>query len=375
MTKKPTLVERLDPIQQANRPASFLVGVYRKFGDDRAGRLAAVIAYYGFFSVFPALLALVTILGFVLQNNQSLREDIQEGVIGQLPVIGDYVSDAARQPVTGNTVALVIGVVTALWAGMAAMQASQDAMNIIWDVPRRDDPSFFAKRARSLLMLIVLGGLLIGGSLLTQIVSNVGGVNVITRAVLFLGTLALNIATFLVGYRVLMAVTRPSARLPARGDRRRGRVPDPATRRPAVRQPRAEGRAGRVRNVRHGHRPAVVAVPAGPELRGRRRDQRRRRQPALAPLPHEEARAAHPHRISVGFWYLEVPETDRERWIGQRDWMAWIRAGSTLCTSPTMPRSATPKIGASLSLLIAMMFLAPFMPTMCWVAPEMPTAM
>ncbi len=209
MATKPTLVGRLDGIQQANRPASFLVGVYRKYGDDRAGRLTAVIAYYGFFSVFPALLALVTILGFVLQDNQSLREDIREGVIGQLPVIGDYVSDAASRPVTGNTAALVIGVVTALWAGMAAMQASQDAMNIIWDVPRRDDPSFFAKRARSLLMLVVLGGLLLGGSLLTQVVSNIGGVNVVARAVLFLGTLALNIAVLLVGYRVLTAESRP----------------------------------------------------------------------------------------------------------------------------------------------------------------------
>ena len=40
-----------------------------------------------------------------------------------------------------------------------------------------------------------------------------------------------------------------------------------------------------------------------------------------------------------------------------------------------MPRSAIEKIGASWSLLMAMMFLAPFMPTMCWVAPEMPHAM
>ena len=50
-------------------------------------------------------------------------------------------------------------------------------------------------------------------------------------------------------------------------------------------------------------------------------------------------------------------------------------AGRTLCTSPTMPRSATEKIGASASLLMAMMFFEPFMPTMCWVAPEMPAAM
>ena len=54
---------------------------------------------------------------------------------------------------------------------------------------------------------------------------------------------------------------------------------------------------------------------------------------------------------------------------------ASISWGSTLCTSPTMPRSAIEKIGASSSLLMAMMFFEPFMPTMCWVAPEMPAAM
>ncbi len=54
---------------------------------------------------------------------------------------------------------------------------------------------------------------------------------------------------------------------------------------------------------------------------------------------------------------------------------ASISAGSTLCTSPTMPRSATEKMGASESLLMAMMFLDPFIPTRCWVAPEIPHAM
>ena len=59
----------------------------------------------------------------------------------------------------------------------------------------------------------------------------------------------------------------------------------------------------------------------------------------------------------------------------ERDWSASISFGRTLWTSPTMPRSAMPKIGASLSLLMAMMFFEPFIPTMCWVAPEMPAAM
>jgi len=39
------------------------------------------------------------------------------------------------------------------------------------------------------------------------------------------------------------------------------------------------------------------------------------------------------------------------------------------------PKSAIWKIGASGSLLMATMFFEPFMPTMCWVAPEIPHAM
>ena len=52
-----------------------------------------------------------------------------------------------------------------------------------------------------------------------------------------------------------------------------------------------------------------------------------------------------------------------------------MRRGSTWWTSPTMPRSATPKMGASGSLLTATMLREFFIPTKCWVAPEMPQAM
>ena len=58
----------------------------------------------------------------------------------------------------------------------------------------------------------------------------------------------------------------------------------------------------------------------------------------------------------------------------QRLCNASMSAGITLWTSPTIPRSATAKIGASGSLLMAMMFFDPFIPTRCWVAPEMPHA-
>ena len=58
-----------------------------------------------------------------------------------------------------------------------------------------------------------------------------------------------------------------------------------------------------------------------------------------------------------------------------RAFRASISLGTTLCTSPTIPRSATEKMGASRSLFTATMFFDPFIPTRCWVAPEIPRAM
>src|SRR3954467_13345574 len=53
---------------------------------------------------------------------------------------------------------------------------------------------------------------------------------------------------------------------------------------------------------------------------------------------------------------------------------ASVSLGTILLRSPTMPRSENSKIGALASLLIATMFSEDCMPTLCWMAPEMPAA-
>ena len=52
-----------------------------------------------------------------------------------------------------------------------------------------------------------------------------------------------------------------------------------------------------------------------------------------------------------------------------------VSFGTTSCTSPTTPRSANSKIGAFASLLIATITPELCIPTLCWIAPEMPQAM
>ena len=58
----------------------------------------------------------------------------------------------------------------------------------------------------------------------------------------------------------------------------------------------------------------------------------------------------------------------------RRDQSFPVSSGTILNRSPTRPMSATWKIGASSSLLIAMIVFESFMPARCWIAPEMPIA-
>jgi hypothetical protein len=47
------MLRRIDEFQRRHKPLGFMFAVFKKFGEDDAGSKAALIAYYGFFSLFP----------------------------------------------------------------------------------------------------------------------------------------------------------------------------------------------------------------------------------------------------------------------------------------------------------------------------------
>jgi membrane protein len=165
-----TPVRALDRMQRRRAVLGFPLAVVKKCADDHARNLAAVIAWYGFFALFPLLLVLVTVLGFVLRGDPGLYDEIAGSAIRQFPVIGSDVHDKA---LGGSTVALAIGLVGAVWAGLGIALAGQRAMDRVWDVPHRLRRNFLTARLHGLLILVVLGllnvavtaavGLLAGG--------------------------------------------------------------------------------------------------------------------------------------------------------------------------------------------------------------------
>ncbi len=201
---KSGLLGRVDVWQQRHPVIAFPVGVVMKFSDDRADRLAALVAYWGFFSLFPAMLVSVTVLGFVQQNSPIVTQNLADSSIAQFPIIGDSINSSGVAPLTGSTVALVIGLVGALWAGMAAMQAAQDGMNEVWGVTRDRHPTYVLKRLRSLALLLLSSVLIGAAAVLAQLASFVVSGTVNTMALLF-ATAILNVFIFQVAFKVLTA--------------------------------------------------------------------------------------------------------------------------------------------------------------------------
>jgi membrane protein len=196
---------RLDIYQRAHPWLGFPLAVAKKFGDDQAANLAALIAYYGFFSLFPLLLALVTVLGFLLSDNPQLQQRVLDSALANFPVLGNELR-ANVHSLHGSGFALAVGLGGLLWAGLAAVTATENAMNEIWDVRLRDRPGFAASKLRGLLLLVVLGG----GVLTTTVLAGFGAGSqqwgVPARTIGLIMSMGVNTALFLLAFKVLTRV-------------------------------------------------------------------------------------------------------------------------------------------------------------------------
>jgi membrane protein len=196
------LLERVDRWQRRHALGGFPVAVFKKFSEDRASNLAALVAYYAFFSLFPLLLAFVSILGFVLEDNPELRQDVVDSALARIPVIGSQLRGELH-PLTGSGIALVLGLVGALWAGLGVTVALGRAFAEIWDVPRLEQPSGLKARGRGFVVLVILGITLIASTVVTGLAIGGGIGPAAQRGAAFVAALAANAVLFITVFALL----------------------------------------------------------------------------------------------------------------------------------------------------------------------------
>jgi YihY family inner membrane protein len=198
-----------DALQRRGAVLGFLYGVMKKYGDDRAGQLAALLTYYGFLTIFPLLLLFVTIVGMVAGSDPSLAHRIEHSVFSQFPVIGSgssahglTLANSIHALHKNSAIGLAVGIVGLLWGSQGASQTGQFAMAQVWNIPGVERPSYWARFARTWILTAMLGVFVILSFALAGVASwgqhglaiRVGGIA---------GSLVVNGLAYVVMFRVL----------------------------------------------------------------------------------------------------------------------------------------------------------------------------
>jgi membrane protein len=195
-------VGAIDAFQRRHRIIGFPIAVMYKYFDDQGAYLSAIITYYAFIAIFPLLLLSTSILGFLVQGNDQLRDTLLNSALSQFPIIGSELG--TPEGLKGSTTAIVVGAITALYGAMGLGQAVQNGANIAWSVPRNSRANPFILRLRSLIFLAIGGTGILLLAVATTFLANPHAfgtelgdlVNWTSRVIAFGLTLAIFVAVF-----------------------------------------------------------------------------------------------------------------------------------------------------------------------------------
>ena len=124
-----------------------------RYSEVLGGRLAAAVAYYGFFAVFALALIAYAIVGFVLANNTAAVHTVNRFLQQNIPFL-----DATQIAEARNTVAIV-GLIGLVFTGVGWIESLRSSQRAIWGFEQQPG-NLFIRRALDLSIMIGIGLLL-----------------------------------------------------------------------------------------------------------------------------------------------------------------------------------------------------------------------
>jgi membrane protein len=172
----------------------------KKFGEDSSSNLASTMAFWAFFSIFPLLLATVTVLSGVLSEHD--RTQVLGHLHSYLPVID--ISAVGR--LHGSVFALLLGLGSAFWSGSAVVRVTQFAFNSVWEIPQYARPKAKEQILKSAKAMVTIGaGLLASTALVGVVTGSDSAIDVgpLGRVLGYALAITIDVGLFLVAYRML----------------------------------------------------------------------------------------------------------------------------------------------------------------------------
>ncbi|MBV9916897.1 MAG: YihY/virulence factor BrkB family protein [Solirubrobacterales bacterium] len=180
-----TQAEDAAPAAPTRLPARSWTGVVKRtiseFRADNVTDWAAALTYYGILAIFPALLALVSVLGLIGQSaTQPLLNNLEKLAPGPARQIFTSAIQNLQHSRGAAGVLFIVGILGAIWSASGYVAAFMRASNAIYDV-EEGRPMWMALPVRvgvTIVLLVLLAisavGVVVTGGLAKQIGNLVG---------------------------------------------------------------------------------------------------------------------------------------------------------------------------------------------------------
>ena len=126
----------------------------RDFSRSNGPNMAAGVAYFALFSLFPLSLASIAIAGFFF-SGEGEQLKVVDAIQGLIPVSTDYLSDSIEGVVDSRGPISLIGLLGLVWSGLAVFSAVRKGINHAWGIGK--PPNLLKERLIDLSMLAGIG--------------------------------------------------------------------------------------------------------------------------------------------------------------------------------------------------------------------------
>jgi membrane protein len=138
---------RIMSLRHRSRHVDHLCRALLRYDEVQGGRLAAAIAYYGFFAIFALLLIGYSLFGIVLTRNAELFDIVSDFLEQNLPFL-----DLQQLLTSGRTVGIV-GIIGLTFTGIAWVEAIRSSQRLIWRL--NEQPGYIVLRQAVDLMVLI----------------------------------------------------------------------------------------------------------------------------------------------------------------------------------------------------------------------------
>lgn len=112
----------------------FWIDTTNEFLSNNCPYIAGAIAFYTLFAIFPLLLAIISVLGYLGPSTEEAQLELAIQISNTIPVSSDYIGETVSGVVSARAVTGIASIFGMLWAATAAFGAIRKGINAAWGI-------------------------------------------------------------------------------------------------------------------------------------------------------------------------------------------------------------------------------------------------